>query len=97
MHKAGICFPAGHASAPPKVSEPERITHTAIKGPHGITRILPIPASHYEVSRRMLERGIKEPLKYEQGFVTDRGRFVDREEAMKIARAAEQRGLPRDG
>ena len=59
---------------------------------------LPPPARHIDVARHIWgERGCYFYLTQEvQGFVTDTGLFVDREEGHKIAKAAGQL-IPRKG
>lgn len=53
------------------------------------------PARHHDVLALMSTRGVKGTAgKSVQGFLTDSGHFVDRKEAKRIARAAEQL-LPR--
>jgi hypothetical protein len=70
----------------------ERITGPAIAYPYGGGyACLPIPASHYGVSeaiKRFLPHA--QPLTWEQGFATSTGRYVGRDEAYRIADAANQ-------
>lgn len=52
---------------------------------------LPRPARHHDVIARVRGLGLGGPVSaHAQGFVTDRGRFVDRREACTIARLAGQ-------
>lgn len=53
----------------------------------------PIPASHWSVSQNVKELhhdNTLTPLTWEQGFLTNTGRFVDRDEGFKIAQSAGQ-------
>lgn len=53
---------------------------------------MPPPTRHYQIMHAMLENDVPDDathLRY-QGFVTNTGRFVDRYEAARIARAANQ-------
>ena len=61
--------------------EPERITDAAMmyKGKMFTGR------RHYEIIRDIVNECKVKRAKGEQGFVTDKGRFVDRSEALKIA------------
>lgn len=71
-------------------SAPERITGVAITY-EGKTYSLPRPHRHNHVIRMMVdEHGIQKPGSRGQGFITSAGRFVDRVEALSIARAANQ-------
>jgi hypothetical protein len=63
----------------------ERIERVAIKTPSGVWSLPCPPNSHYVVAVWMAKSGIEFPLMNDQGFVTDSGRFVEREEAMRIA------------
>ena len=52
---------------------------------------VPPPGRHGDVLRRMYEDGTPlDHAAHEQGFVTSKGRFVSREDAMLIATAAGQ-------
>lgn len=71
----------------------ERIHGPALRSPDNDVYGDPIPASHYSVSqsiKKLLHDDDMQPLKWEQGFLTNTGRFVSREEAYKIAKAAHQ-------
>jgi hypothetical protein len=78
---------------------PERIVAAAIsyadKG-DGWTVYFEVqaPARHGDVMAAARKHGLGVELEREQGFSTSRGRFVDREEAWRIAEAAGQL-LPR--
>lgn len=66
------------------------ITHVAISH-NGIIYSLPKPNRHHHVIAMMInEFGIKPPCSGEQGFVNDKGIFLDRVEAGKEAIAAGQ-------
>lgn len=59
---------------------------------NGVTCSLPAPARHGDIINA-IARSLGEahwPISGEQGFLTDRGRFVDREIAREIAFAAGQ-------
>jgi DNA repair protein RadA/Sms len=70
----------------------ERVTEAAIKiGEH--VYVMPRPARHHDVLKMLYQAGLNDegPSHLNgQGFTTSRGRFVDREEAAQIARAASQ-------
>ncbi len=51
---------------------------------------VPRPGRHADVMREMAKSGHKIPIGGEQGFVTNEGRFVNREAARKIANDADQ-------
>lgn len=67
----------------------ERIAAVAIKW-RGMLHTAQPPRRHHHVIREMAQRGFGPECMHGQGFVTDRGRFVDRKEGMNIARAAGQ-------
>lgn len=67
----------------------ERIDRVAIKW-KGICHTAAPPYRHHNVIHEMAERGFGPECMREQGFMTDRGRFVDRVEAFKIAGKAGQ-------
>jgi hypothetical protein len=72
----------------------ERIHVAAIKHADGTVYAVPRPGRHHTVIAYMSEQGkpynCRNEERHEQGFVTSVGRFVDREEACRIARAAGQ-------
>lgn len=72
----------------PLVRRPERIVAAASHYDSLVFSMAP-PARHGHVIRGMVQAGLKE-LDYAQGFLTSLGRYVSREEACKIARAAGQ-------
>lgn len=78
----------------PRVEVPattyRRIAAAAIQGPWGIIYQVQPPGRHHHVIKQMIEGGFTPPITYPQGFVTDRGEFVDREVAKVIARIAGQ-------
>lgn len=68
----------------------ERIQYAAIRW-DGTTWSVPQPGRHHDVLKliALCQPGV-EHIGGEQGFVTTKGRFVDREEARQIAVAAGQ-------
>lgn len=57
----------------------------------GLVCALPQPARHHHIIRALATiQGIEMPVDKEQGFVTNTGRFVNREEAAEIALKAKQ-------
>jgi len=62
------------------------IQAAAIKAPDGTVYSVPQPGRHHNVIALMVEHGLPIPIKGVQGFITTEGRFVDREEALPIAR-----------
>lgn len=77
---------AGHYLKPAQ----EEIFAASIKDSEGNPVSLPRPARHHDIIRAMVDNGHKTPITGEQGFVTTRGRFVDRKEALEIATKAGQ-------
>ena len=67
----------------------ERIDRAAIWW-KGICYHLPRPARHSDVIQSMHRMGFGAEATIHQGFSTDAGRFVDREEGLDIAQAAGQ-------
>ena len=67
----------------------ERIDCAAIRW-RGETFYVPQPGRHHDVIAAMTALGHGQEAMFDQGFTTTSGRFVDRKEAMKIARAAGQ-------
>lgn len=57
------------------------IKHSAIKQ----GGIVYVGKRHHNCIAVMIECGLPKPITGEQGFVTDKGEFVTREEALKIA------------
>jgi hypothetical protein len=55
-----------------------------------ITYSVPRPGRHHNVIEAMYDLGLRADAMRYQGFVTSTGRFVDRYEAARIARAAGQ-------
>ena len=76
--------------------EVERIETAAIVDSKGVVHARPRPARHPHIMEWMSARGIRVKPGIimadarEQGFVTSAGRFVDRVEGAKIAKAAGQ-------
>lgn len=56
----------------------------------GIVYSVPRPGRHHHVIKHMVDCGIEPPIFGEQGFLTEDGTFVDREEARRIAIEAGQ-------
>jgi hypothetical protein len=67
----------------------ETIERAAVKRLGEVTS-LPRPARHHNVLHLLASQVGRETESWEQGFVTSSGRFVDREEAFRIAVAAKQ-------
>jgi len=67
----------------------ERIEQAAIKHA-GLIHTVPRPGRHHDVIREMAKRGFGPDCMHNQGFVTDMGRFVGREDALAIAQQANQ-------
>ncbi len=97
----GTCVRRGYGGFEPKCdacwngpARPERIVAAALRV-DGLVWALPPPARHHVLLRAWTMshyRDGAEPRmpKHEQGFTTNSGRFVDREEGERIARAAGQ-------
>jgi len=63
----------------------QQITYVAIKR-HGKIFCLPKPYRHHHIIRMMVEIcGIPEPIRDEQGFMSNVGEFFTREEAAELA------------
>lgn len=73
----------------------ERIAAAAICVDGEVQHMLP-PNRHHNVMHRFYRETGRIVGPDEQGFITDQGRFVDREEALKIATAAGQLNGLRD-
>lgn len=72
----------------------ERIVAAAVRV-RGVTMTMPPPARHYDIVNSLCDTlGIPDSTRYaapdDQGFITDRARFVGREEAKTIALQAGQ-------
>lgn len=67
----------------------DRIDRVAIKYA-GLVHSAEQPRRHHHVIHEMAKRGLGPECMHNQGFVTDKGHFVDRHEAMIIAKAAGQ-------
>ena len=69
----------------------ETIERAAIRDDEGFVYDVPRPGRHHDVINHMIDdAGFPPPVTGEQGFTTSTGRFVGREEAMQIAKAAGQ-------
>lgn len=68
----------------------ERIVAAAIRQEDGIIYIAERPGCHADILRNMWSWENYYDAEFAQGFITDLGRFVDRFEAMVIARAKNQ-------
>jgi hypothetical protein len=76
----------------------EAIVGPAILWPDGTPAWGFVPSSHYSVSEGMKKIAPDAtPLRWEQGFMTTTGRFVDRKEAYGIAKLSQQIVNPRGG
>lgn len=64
----------------------ERIAQAAVRSKNGIVFTIDPPARHIDIIRHE----VMPELDFEQGFLTEDGRFVDRKEARRIAEAAGQ-------
>ena len=72
---------------------PERILAVAIReteDPASEVWVERAPARHYHVIHRMALCGVPTPVDGPQGFITNRGDFVDRERGLAIAKQAGQ-------
>lgn len=67
----------------------ERITHVAVRVDGEVYHALP-PNRHHNVLQQMDRDGVDFLGRDEQGFLTSASRFVDRLEAMEIAKASGQ-------
>lgn len=69
----------------------ETIIAAALRGTSGVHALAP-PNRHHDVIRWMLANGhgMSETCEASQGFLTNQGRYVEREEALAIALAAQQ-------
>lgn len=85
------CMPNGTMGTVAHVPLPERIVAAAIQYAGIVFSIAP-PARHHNVIRLMmrLDLDLEAVRLQNQGFLTSHGRFVDRYEGAKIARAAGQ-------
>lgn len=79
--------------------EPERITAAAVRTRDGRVFQGPLHAEAREAAEKAGALTDYEPGEHrgDNGFVTSRGRFVSREEALQLARAAKQRVTPEPG
>ncbi len=68
----------------------EKIKQAAIKDAYGAIWTLPKPCRHPDILLNMTEQRRGSSLGSVQGFITEEGRFVTREEAFVIARKAHQ-------
>ena len=86
--------PLAQQIASDRLTPVEVITQAAIQTEDGKVYTAPRPARHsdlFKTHARIVEGILISPLAAgEQGFVTNSGRFVDREEALTIAAAAKQ-------
>ncbi len=74
------------------MDEREMITAAAMRTEDGTVMALAPPARHNDVMRWMIDRGLGSDgiAMSDQGFVTNHGRWVDRFEALAIAKEAGQ-------
>lgn len=68
---------------------PERIETAAIMQDGNIYTVVR-PGRHHDVMRQMFDMGIYATEGHVQGFYTNKGRFVDRREALVIAQERNQ-------
>lgn len=70
----------------------ERIWGVSLRDSQGIAATMAEPARHHDVIRTMAALGHSTEYiaRCEQGFVTDLGRWLNRKEALEVARAAGQ-------
>lgn len=71
------------------MSEPERIVAAALIA-GGVICFTPAPGRHHHVIHALAKNRAGEMSHGDQGFVTNTGRFVDREEGLAIAKSAGQ-------
>lgn len=71
------------------------IVAAAIQMPDGVHSV-PRPGRHNHIIHQLIKAGYPKPIRGTQGFLTSTGVFVNRIEAMRIARAAGQL-IPREG
>lgn len=74
---------------------PELVVCAAVIGFIGLDKLEVIGLRHYDPFMRLQIKMLEENTKYkfneaEQGFITNKGRFVSRQEALKIAQANNQ-------
>ncbi len=62
------------------------ITGVALIATDGTMWTLPPPYRHGDIIFILAGRGHKTPIKGEQGFVLNDGKFINREDALKLAR-----------
>lgn len=67
----------------------ERIERVGIRWNNHVYSV-PQPGRHHDVIRHMSARGLGPECMHDQGFVTDTARFVDRFEALAIAKESKQ-------
>lgn len=67
-----------------------KVKAAAIKDSQGRVHTLPPPARHKHIVAMMLRTGYTEPIVGEEGFLLSDGRFVGRQKAMQVAKAANQ-------
>lgn len=74
----------------------EEIIGVAIRHPSGVIFACPRPKRHHHVVAAMTKLGVSGISNTsDQGFVTNYGRYLDREAALSIARSAHQVGFPK--
>jgi hypothetical protein len=73
----------------------ELIISAAIQLPNGVIASLPQPLRHHDVIHALHRIGVPDQGPLNQGFITSRGRYVGREEAVWVAIRAEQIILPK--
>lgn len=67
----------------------ESIVAAAIRYPSGFFALAP-PYRHHHIVDYLASRGMRQGLEWQEGFLTNTGRFVNRKDAYQIAEAARQ-------
>lgn len=91
LEQEHVLLPSVVSTVCKKLLMEERIVAAALRCASGVHALAP-PNRHHDVIRWMLTKGVSivEISRADQGFLTDRGRYVDREDALAIALAARQ-------
>lgn len=78
-----------------EISQRERIIAAALEN-KGLVFSQPMPSRHHDIIYSIDRAGL-DAVQMRQGFLTNRGRFVNREIALEIALRAEQLGPKKEG
>lgn len=73
----------------PTVDDASHIVAVAVRA-NGLIISMPAPARHFNIMKSMPAKMARSVLPSDQGFVTDTGHYVGREDALRIATAAGQ-------